>query len=183
MRADIERILIDEEIIEKRLDGMAEEIERDFPQGNLLAIILLKGALVFAADLLRRVPRQLELECLNVASYHGGLESSGVVNFLDRAFPEVRGRHVLLLDDILDTGRTLNAVAARLREEGAAAVHTCVLLAKDRPREEVVEADYTGFVIGDEFVVGYGLDYRGRYRNLPYVGVLTREAIEREMGA
>ncbi|MFD0894898.1 hypoxanthine phosphoribosyltransferase [Luteolibacter ambystomatis] len=183
MRADIERILIDEEIIEKRLDRMAEEIGRDFPQGNLLAIILLKGALVFAADLLRRVPRQLELECLNVSSYHGGLESSGTVKFLDRSFPEVRGRHVLLLDDILDTGRTLHAVAERLRAEGAQAVHTCVLLAKDRPRDQEVAADYTGFVIGDEFVVGYGLDYRGRYRNLPYVGVLTREAIEREPGA
>ncbi|BCU78475.1 hypoxanthine phosphoribosyltransferase [Luteolibacter sp. LG18] len=179
MRGDIERILIDEEIIEKRLDVMAAEIERDFPQGNLLVIILLKGALVFAADLLRRVPRQLELECLNVSSYHGGTESSGVVNFLDRSFPEVRGRHVLLLDDILDTGRTLHAVAERLRTEGAEAVHTCVLLAKERPREEEVNADYTGFVIGDEFVVGYGLDYQGRYRNLPFVGVLTLDAIER----
>jgi len=179
MRNDIERILIDERIIEKRLDVMAAEIERDFPPGTLLVILLLKGALVFAADLLRRVPRQLELECLNVASYHGGLESSGNVDFLDRSFPEVKGRHVLLLDDILDTGRTLHAVSQRLREEGAAAVHTCVLLAKDRPRDEEVAADYTGFVIGDEFVVGYGLDYRGRYRHLPFVGVLTEEAIER----
>lgn len=179
MRDDIERVLIDEEIIERRLDVMAAEIERDFPQGTLLVIILLKGALVFAADLLRRVPRQLELECLNVSSYHGGLESSGRVDFLDRSFPEVKGRHVLLLDDILDTGRTLHAVADRLHKEGAAAVHTCVLLAKDRPRDENVAADYVGFMIGDEFVVGYGLDYQGRYRHLPYVGVLTKEAIAR----
>lgn len=179
MRGDIERILIDEEIIEKRLDAMAAQIEREFPPGNLVAIILLKGALVFAADLLRRVPRQLELECLNVSSYHGGLESSGKVDFLDRSFPEVKGRHVLLLDDILDTGRTLHAVAERLHAEGAAAVHTCVLLAKDRPRDEDVSADYVGFVIGDEFVVGYGLDYQGRYRHLPYVGVLTADAIAR----
>ncbi|MBK1882051.1 hypoxanthine phosphoribosyltransferase [Luteolibacter pohnpeiensis] len=175
MRNDIERVLIDEAVIERRLDSMAVEIERDFPDGTLVVIILLKGALVFAADLLRRVPRPLEIECLNVSSYEG-LESSGQVNFLDRHFPDVKDRHVLLLDDILDTGRTLHAVSERLYQEGAAVVHTGVLLAKDKHRAEEVEADYVGFEIGDEFVVGYGLDYKGRYRNLPYVGVLKLEA-------
>jgi len=179
MRDDIERVLVDEEVIGKRLDVLAGQISRDFSAGPLLVIVLLKGAFVFAADLLRRVPRPLEIECLNVASYHGGLQSSGRVDFLDRHFPEVAGREVLLLDDILDTGRTLLAVASRLTEEGARTVRTGVLLVKDRPREEAVEADYAGFVIGDEFVVGYGLDYKGRYRNLPYVGVLTPEAIAR----
>ena len=171
MRDDIERVLIDEAVIEKRLDAMAAEIERDFPQGPLVVIILLKGALVFAADLLRRVPRVLEIECLNVASYHGGVESSGVVDFLDRHFPEVKGHQVLLLDDILDTGRTLHAVTRRLMDEGAVAVKTAVLLAKDKVRAADVEADYVGFEIGDDFVVGYGLDYQGKYRNLPYVGI------------
>ena len=176
MRDDIERVLIDEEVIHFRLDGMAADIERDFPPGTLVVIILLKGAMVFAADLLRRVPRVLEIECLNVASYHGGTESSGKVDFLDRHFPEVRGRHVLLLDDILDTGRTLHAVKQRLFDEGAEAVRTAVLLAKDKPHAEEVRADYIGFEIGDEFVVGYGLDYQGKYRNLPYVGVLKLSA-------
>ena len=177
MTDDIERVLIDEAVIGKRLDAMAREIERDFPDGPLVVVILLKGALVFAADLLRRVPRVLEIECLNVASYHGGTESSGHVAFLDRHFPEVRGRHVLLLDDILDTGRTLHAVSRRLAEEGALAVHAAVLLAKDKPRAVPVSADYVGFEIDDEFVVGYGLDYQGKYRNLPYVGVLKTPAI------
>lgn len=177
MKNDIERVLIDEEVIERRLDVLAGQIEADFPEGTLVVIILLKGALVFAADLLRRVSRPLEIECVNVASYHGGTESSGRVDFLDRHFPEVRGRHVLLLDDILDTGRTLHAVGCKLREEGAAAVHTGVLLVKDRPRAEEVAADYVGFHIGDEFVVGYGLDYQGRYRNLPFVGVLKPSAV------
>jgi len=172
MRNDIERVLIDEEVIGRRLDTMARDIERDFPEGPLVVVILLKGAMVFAADLLRRVPRVLEIECLNVASYHGETESSGTVNFLDRHFPEVRGREVLLLDDILDTGRTLHAVSQRLEDEGAAAVRTAVLLAKDKARAAAVTADYVGFEIGDEFVVGYGLDYQGKYRNLPYVGVL-----------
>ncbi len=175
MKNDIERVLVDEEVIERRLDSMAKEIERDFPAGPIVVIILLKGALVFAADLLRRIPRELSIECLNVASYHGGLESSGTVDFLDRHFPEVKGKHILLLDDILDTGRTLAAVAKRLKEEGATAVHTGVLLAKDKQRAEEVQADYVGFGIGDEFVVGYGLDYKGKYRNLPYVGVLKME--------
>lgn len=179
MRGDIEKILVGEDEILRRLDVMAARIEEDFPQGTLLVIVLLKGALVFAADLLRRVPRAIEIECLSVASYHGGTESSGSVDFLDRSFPEVKGRHVLLLDDILDTGRTLDAVARRLRGEGATAVHTGVLLAKERERDVEVQPDYVGFVIGDEFVVGYGLDYKGRYRNLPYVGVLTGEAIAR----
>ena len=172
MVEDIERILIDEEIIHRRLDVMAREIETDFPAGPIVVIILLKGALVFAADLLRRIPRELSIECLNVASYHGGLESSGSVDFLDLHFPDVKGSHVLLLDDILDTGRTLAVVRKRLEEEGAAAVHTAVLLAKDKERVGEVQADYVGFEIGDEFVVGYGLDYQGRYRNLPYVGIL-----------
>jgi hypoxanthine phosphoribosyltransferase len=170
--ADVERVLIDEKVIEKRLDAMAAEIDREFPAGPIVAIVLLKGAFVFAADLLRRIPRPLEIECLNVASYHGGTESSGTVKFLDHALPDVKGRHVLLLDDILDTGRTLKAVAERLIEEGCIAVHTGVLLAKDKVRAEDVQADYVGFEIGDEFVVGYGLDYKGRYRNLPFVGVL-----------
>ncbi|MCX6874569.1 MAG: hypoxanthine phosphoribosyltransferase [Verrucomicrobia bacterium] len=178
MRNDIERVLIDEAVIEKRLDAMAMEIARDFPEETLVVIILLKGALVFAADLLRRVPRVLEIECLNVASYHGGTESTGKVDFLDRHFPAVRGRQVLLLDDILDTGRTLHAVHERLRDEGAAAVRTGVLLAKDKTRAVDVTAEYVGFVVGDEFVVGYGLDYLGRYRNLPYVGVLKAAVIE-----
>lgn len=177
MEADVERVLIAEDVIGKRLDTMAKEIRHDFPGEVIVVIVLLKGALVFASDLLRRLPRMLEIECLNVASYHGGTESAGKVDFLDRKLPEVTGRRVLVLDDILDTGRTLRAVADKLTEAGAAEVRTGVLLAKDREREVEVEADYVGFEIGDEFVIGYGLDYQGRYRNLPYVGTLKTEAM------
>jgi hypoxanthine phosphoribosyltransferase len=123
------------------------------------------------------MPIPLEIECLNVASYHGGTESSGRVDFLDAKLPEVRGRSVLLVDDILDTGRTLAAVGAKLREHGADLVRSCVLLSKDKERAAEVEADYVGFGIGDEFVIGYGLDFRGLYRNLPYIGVLREEII------
>lgn len=175
MERSIERILIDEKVIEKRLDGMAEEILLQCSGDPLVAVVLLKGAMVFAADLLRRIPRILEIECVNVASYHGGTSSSGTVDFLDRKLPPVAGRDVLVLDDILDTGRTLAAVAERLRREGARTVHTAVLLAKDKVRAVEVEADYVGFVIGDEFVVGYGLDFQGHFRNLPYIGVMKTE--------
>lgn len=174
MHRDIEKVLIDEEIIQKRLDVLASRVEEDFAGKPMVVVALLKGAILFMADLLRRVPLPMQIECLNVASYHGGTESSGEVVFLDRSMPDVRGKAVLLVDDILDTGKTLEAVMAKLEAEGAAEVKTCVLLAKDIEREVVAEADYTGFVIGDEFVVGYGLDYQGRYRNLPYVGLLKQ---------
>lgn len=177
MHRDIEKILIDEDVIQKRLDVLAEKVKDDFEGKPLVVVALLKGAILFMADLLRRVPLTMEIECLNVASYHGGTESSGKVSFLDKTLPDVSGRSVLLLDDILDTGRTLDAVLKKLKEQGAAEVKTCVLLAKDIPRDLVMEADYTGFVIGDEFVVGYGLDYQGRYRNLPYVGILKESSI------
>ena len=177
MENDVERVLIAEEVIDKRLDVLARRIEDEFPGEVIQVIILLKGALVFAADLTRRLPRMLEIECLNVSSYHGGLETSGKVDFLDHKLPDVKGRQVLVVDDILDTGLTLAAVVEKLRSEGASKVKTCVLLAKDKQRSAEVEADYVGFVIGDEFVIGYGLDYQGRYRNLPYVGTLKSEAI------
>ena len=177
MHQDIEKVLIDEDVIKKRLDVLAERVMVDFEGKPMVVVALLKGAILFMADLLRRVPLPMEIECLNVASYHGETESSGVVSFLDNTLPNFEGRSVLLLDDILDTGRTLDAVTQKLKEHGAAEVKTCVLLAKDIPRKLVSEADYTGFVIGDEFVVGYGLDYQGRYRNLPYVGILKESVI------
>ena len=176
MDEDIARVLIAEDVIERRLGVLAQRIEVAFQgEPELQVVAILKGALVFMADLLRQVPLPLEIECINVASYHGGTESSGVVSFLDKRLPEVKGRPVLVVDDILDTGRTLAAVKKELLAAGAAGVKTCVLLTKDRPREIEVEADFSAFEIGDEFVVGYGLDYQGRYRNLPYVGVLKPE--------
>ncbi|MEN8695066.1 MAG: hypoxanthine phosphoribosyltransferase [Akkermansiaceae bacterium] len=179
MHEDIEKVLVAEEVIEKRLDVIAERITADFKDQEAVQVVaILKGALVFMADLLRRVPLRLDIECLNVASYHGGTESSGQVDFLDQKLPEVKGRTILLLDDILDTGRTLQAVSEKLREMGAKEVKTCVLLTKDKERAEEVEADYSAFEIGDEFVVGYGLDYDGKYRNLPYVGVLSSNALK-----
>ena len=177
MRQDIDQILIAEEAICVRLDAMAEEIQRDFRAEGMVVMVLLKGAMVFAADLTRRIPHVMEIESLRVASYHGGTESSGRVDFLDAKLPDVRGKQVLVLDDILDTGRTLRAVVDRLEAEGARSVKTGVLLAKERKRDAMVEANYVGFHIKDEFVVGYGLDYRERYRNLPFIGTLKNSVV------
>ena len=170
---DIEKVLIAEEVILHRIDEMAESILKEWPDEPIVIVGLLKGALVFMADLFRKMPVRLSIECVNVASYHGGTESAGEVQFLDQKLPEVKGKHVLLVDDILDTGRTLKAVSEVLLEQGAEDVKTCVLLAKDKQRAVDQSADFIGFTIGDEFVVGYGLDYKGKYRNLPYVGVLA----------
>ncbi len=178
---DVEKVLIDEAVIGRRLDVMAEQILAEFAEREFVVVVILKGALVFMADLLRRMPLPLEIECVNVASYHGGTASSGRVDFLDRKLPDVQGKDVLLVDDILDTGRTLAAVGERLRRQGAAKVKSCVLLSKDRIRAVEVVADYVGFDIGDEFVVGYGLDFQGLYRNLPYIGVLKEEVIGKKL--
>ena len=177
MHDDVEKVLIDEGVIEKRLDVIAERILQEFCGREFVVVVILKGALVFTADLLPRMPIPLEIECINVASYHGGTESSGQVDFLDARLPEVEGRSILLVDDILDTGRTLEAVRQKLADQGAEMVKSCVLLSKDKEREAEVDANYVGFHIGDEFVVGYGLDFRGLYRNLPYIGVLKEDVI------
>lgn len=172
----LERILFDAPLIAARLDEMATEIIAFYQDKPLTVLAILNGSLVFAADLLRRIPLPLQLECLSVASYHGGTESSGTVTFLQTNLPDVSGRHVLILDDILDTGRTLHAVRQRLISESAPlSVRVGVLLRKKKDRAKSLNADYTGFDIEDEFVVGYGLDYQGHYRNLPMVGVLRQD--------
>jgi hypoxanthine phosphoribosyltransferase len=177
MREDIDRILFHETTILARLDELAEEITRDHVGCDLTALVILHGGMILMADLLRRVYMPLRIESLVASSYHGGTESSGSVGL--GPLPDVKGRHLLVLDDILDTGRTLHAVKHRLLSEGGAAcVRTCVLLCKDKDRAEEVEADYVGFHIGDEFVVGYGLDFDGHYRNLPFIGVLKPSVVE-----
>jgi hypoxanthine phosphoribosyltransferase len=177
MRSEIRGILYHESTIMSRLDEMAAQISADYSGKDLTVIAVLNGSLMFGADLLRRLEMPLRLDCLSVSSYHGA-SSTGVVRFNQEALPEVRGRHVLVLDDILDSGHTLHAIRDRLTSEaGPLTVKICVLLRKDVPRQRELEADYVGFDIANEFVVGYGLDYMERFRNLPYIGVVSDEAI------
>lgn len=177
MREDLERVLYDEQTILRRLDAIAAEIAADYRERDLTVIAVLNGSLIFMADLLRRIPLPLKLDCLSVASYHGGTSTTGEVVFKQIALPDVAGRHILILDDILDSGVTLAAISQKLRIAKPLSVKVCVLLRKLKTRLRPVEADYVGFDISDEFVVGYGLDYMERYRNLPCIGVLRKELI------
>jgi hypoxanthine phosphoribosyltransferase len=174
----LQKILFHESTILRRLDEMAHDITNEYRGKDLTVVAILHGGIILLADLLRRVQIPLKMECISVSSYHGGTESSGVVTFNQTKLPDFKGEHVLLVDDILDSGRTLHTIGARLQAEcRAASVKTCVLLSKRKERAAEVEADYVGFEIDDEFVVGYGLDYAGHYRNLPFIGILRPDAI------
>lgn len=173
---DIALVLFHEQTILSRLDELARTISDQYRGKELTVIAVLNGSLIFAADLLRRIPLPLKLDSISVASYHGGTESSGVVTFDQVSMPDIDGRHVLIVDDILDSGRTLLAIREKLlRETSPLSISVCVLLRKEKERAIELDADFVGFDIGDEFVVGYGLDYQERYRNLPFVGVLREE--------
>ena len=177
MRSEIRGILFHESTIMSRLDEMAEQISSDYAGKELTVVAVLNGSLMFGADLLRRLEMPLRLDCLSVSSYHGA-STTGVVKFNQLLLPDVHGRHVLLLDDILDSGHTLHAIRDKfMAETSPLSVKICVLLRKDVPRQRELEADYVGFDIANEFVVGYGLDYMERFRNLPYIGVVSDETI------
>jgi hypoxanthine phosphoribosyltransferase len=177
MQDDLERVLFDEATILKRLDEIAAQISEDYRDRELTVIAVLNGSLMFMADLLRRIPLPLKLDCLSVASYHGKAQTSGEVIFKQVAVPDVADRHILLLDDILDSGHTLAAIREKLETAKPRSIRVCVLLSKKKARARHVDADYVGFEIEDEFVVGYGLDFMERYRNLPSIGVLRKELI------
>src|SRR6059058_2135995 len=175
MQDDLERVLFDEGTILRRLDEIAGKISADYRDRELTVIAVLNGSLIFMADLLRRIPLPLKLDCLSVASYGGKTQTSGEVIFKQVALPDVVDRHVLLLDDILDSGNTLAAIRDKLETAHPRSIGVCVLLSKKKHRARTVDADYIGFEIEDEFVVGYGLDFMERYRNLPYIGVLRQD--------
>lgn len=169
----LDRILFDGEAIRGRVVEMGAAISRDYEGLPLTIVTILQGGAVFMADLIREIHLPLKIESVSVASYHGEIVSSGKVTFHQTRLPDLEGRHVLVLDDILDTGRTLTAIVNRFRDEcGPLSVKTCVLLSKKIERPVDIEADYCGYEIGDDFVVGYGLDFKGEYRNLPVIGVL-----------
>jgi len=170
-RKEIERVLITEAQIARRVESLAREIEKDFRGRELVIVSLLNGTVVFLADLIRQLNLPLRLDFIGVASYGTGTESGELV-FTKELCLDVRGRDVLLLDDILDTGKTLHRVLPKIRALRPRRVKTCVLLDKPARRLEKIRADYVGFAIPDFFVVGYGLDFAERHRNLPFVGVL-----------
>jgi hypoxanthine phosphoribosyltransferase len=173
-RADLEQVLIPAPQLRRRVGEIARALTRDYAGGDLLLVPLLTGTIIFLADLLRCLNLPLRVDFLGVSSYRDGTVSRELILTKELRL-EARDRHVLLVDDILDTGRTLAWVTAKLRTLRPRSLRTCVLLDKPARRVEPVQADYVGFTIPDVFVVGYGLDFAERYRNLPFVGVLRRE--------
>jgi hypoxanthine phosphoribosyltransferase len=166
-------VLIPAERIHARLDELAVEIARAYEGKPVTVVGILTGCLMFTADLIRRIDLPLRVAFITASSYRGETTVPGRLEIRDELLPDIRDRHILLLDDILDTGKTLTRVVAHLIDRGAASVRVGVLLRKVGRQEVPFEPHYVGFTIPDKFVVGYGLDYNDEYRHLPFVGVLA----------
>ena len=171
---EIEEILLAEDEIAARVRELGEQISRDYEGKDLLLVGILKGAFVFLSDLVRNISIPVSVDFVALSSYGGGTSSSGIVKVTKDVDVSVEGRHVLVVEDIVDTGWTLKMsyLAENLRAGKAASVRVCTLLDKPNRRQVDIELDYVGFVIPNKFVVGYGLDFNGLYRNLPFIGVL-----------
>ena len=179
MTDDVAEILLDADAIAERVRELGAEIARDYAGREPVLVSILKGALPFLADLMRATPIPLALDFLEVSSYGNATETSGVVRVLKDLANPIEDRHVLVVEDIIDTGLTLNYVMDHLRAQHPASVRLCALLDKPARRIVPLPIDYRGFEIPDKFVVGYGLDYGERYRNLPFIGVLRPEVYRR----
>ena len=180
MNNDIAKVLISEEQLSKRIREMAAEITRDYAGKNPTMICILKGAVMFYSDLLRNIPIPLTMDFMAVSSYGNKTKSSGEVEIRKDLSTSIEGKHVIIVEDIVDSGFTLSYLTRMLASRGAASVKLCTLMDKPARRAPgiTLKSDYSGFVVGDEFVVGYGLDYAEYYRNLPYIGVLKPEVYE-----
>ena len=184
MHRDIDRVLIPQEQIARRVGELARMITADHTPPRLAGpaqitiVPVLTGAMIFCGDLIRQIPIQMQIGLMAVSSYPGCNVSAQAAQVVAQQLGDLAGRHVLLVDDILDSGQTLRLVQAVVRERGAASVRTCVLLRKDRPAARQAQVDYVGFDIPDVFVVGYGLDFDNYYRNLPDIVTLKARVIE-----
>ena len=175
LEQDILKVLVTEEELTKRVNELGEELFDKFADKNPIFVGVLKGCFIFMADLVRATQIKSELEFIGLSSYNSGTSSSGVVEITRDLQKDITNRHVIVVEDILDSGNTLSFLKKLLEAKGAASVTIVTLLDKPARREKAITADYAGFVVPDEFVVGYGLDYDQEYRNVPYIGVLKPE--------
>ena len=172
---DVRKVLISRRRMAARVADLGEQISADYAGRSIHLVGILKGAVTFMADLARELSVSATFDFMAISSYGGSTESSGVVRFLKDLDESVAGRHVLIVEDIVDSGLTLHYLRESLQARGPASLAVAVALDKAGRRQVPVVVEYVGFAIPDEFVVGYGLDYSGRYRNLPYVGILRPE--------
>ncbi|KAA9003610.1 hypoxanthine phosphoribosyltransferase [Paenibacillus spiritus] len=175
MQNDIQEVLISEEEIQERIKQLGAELSAKYEGRTPLVICVLKGAFIFMADLVKVITVPVEMDFMAVSSYGAETKSSGVVKIIKDLDVPVSGRDVLIVEDIIDSGLTLSYLIELLQARGTASIEVVTLFDKPAGRTVKLEADYTGFVIPDEFIVGYGLDYAEKYRNLPYIGVLKPE--------
>ena len=175
MDQDILKVLLSEEEIKARVQEMGNELYDAFQDKNPMFVGVLNGCFIFMADLVRATQLKSELEFIGVSSYKNGTKSSGVVQITRDLQRDISGRNIIIVEDILDSGNTLAFLKNYLMTKGAASITIATLLDKPARREKPIKADYAGFVVPDEFVVGYGLDYAQQYRNMPYIGVLKPE--------
>ena len=181
MHQDVKQILVSEEEIREITKALGQQITNDYKDSEkpLIVIVILKGSMPFASDLMRKIDLPLELEFMKVSSYGAGTKNSGEIKIhLDLMRENLEQYDLLIIEDIVDSGRTLSRLTQLLKNRNASSVKTCTLLDKPSRREVPFEPDYCGQVIEDEFVIGYGLDYDEKYRNLPFVGVLKRSVYE-----
>lgn len=175
MLNDLERVMFDEKNIAERIAELGQEITRDYAGKDIVVVGILKGSVVFFSDLIRQIKLPLNIDFIVASSYGDGAETSGRVNIKKDLEKDIAGRDVLLVEDIIDSGVTMNCLMDILNKRQPASVKLCALLTKEPRRQIPVKIDYCGFDVPDEFLVGYGLDYAEKYRNLPVIGVLKRE--------
>ncbi len=178
MHPDVERILVPAADIAERVKALGAQISKDYQGQEILVVGILKGSTIFLADLVRQIDLPLAIDFVAISSYGNATSSSGVVRILKDLEESIEGRHILVVEDIIDTGLTLNYLLKNLQSRKPASVKVCALLDKPSRRKVDVSIDYLGFTIPDEFVVGYGLDFNERYRNLPDACVLKKTAYE-----
>lgn len=172
MMDDVERVLISTEELKQRIADMGKQISQDYAGKEILMIGVLRGAVIFMADLARAIDIPVAIDFMAVSSYGAGTSSSGVVRILKDLDETVEGKHILVVEDIIDSGLTLNYLLDNIKSRKPASLRMCTLLNKPERRKVNVHIDYNGFTIPDHFVVGYGLDYAEKYRNLPFIGIL-----------
>ena len=175
MKEDVLRVLLSEDEIREKVRELGGKITADYNNSNLMLVTVLKGAVVFLADLMRQIDVPAEIDFMVVSSYGSGVKSSGVVKIVKDLDVPLAGKDILIVEDILDSGLTLSYIKELLESRGPRSIRIATLLDKPSRRKVDLQADYIGFSVPDEFVIGYGLDYDEKYRNLPYIGILKPE--------
>ncbi len=178
MLQDVESILLDQDVLEKKIQKLGEEISKDYAGEEVMLVGILKGASVFMSDLIRQISLPVYIDYMVVSSYGNSAETSGVVRIIKDLEDNIEGKNVIIVEDIIDTGLTLSYLKQNLLSRNPKTLKICTLLDKPARREKEIKIDYKGFEVPDEFIIGYGIDYAEKYRNLPFVALLKREVYE-----